>query len=123
MDNETLKSQLTSEEYTYVNSELIKRSKSKLAAYLLWFFLGVFGAHRFYLGQKGIAFGQLALGVLSLALQLLNPQLVIIPMGALLIWLLVDAFLIYRLLKNEREKLEREIIEQVLVNRSKVSGH
>ena len=27
--------------------------KSKLIAYLLWFFLGVFGVHRFYLGKVG----------------------------------------------------------------------
>lgn len=27
--------------------------KSKLVAYLLWFFLGVFGVHRFYLGKIG----------------------------------------------------------------------
>jgi TM2 domain-containing membrane protein YozV len=123
MDNEALKSQLTSEEYTYVNSELIKRSKSRLAAYLLWFFLGGFGAHRFYLGQKGVAFALLALGVLNLALSLLNPLLSVITSGALLIWLLIDAFLIYRILKKEREELERQIIEEVLVNRSKVSGN
>ena len=27
--------------------------KSKLAAYLLWWFLGAFGAHKFYLGKFG----------------------------------------------------------------------
>ena len=27
--------------------------KSKLIAYLLWFFLGVFSLHRFYLGKVG----------------------------------------------------------------------
>lgn len=29
--------------------------KSKLSAYLLWFFLGGFSAHRFYLGKIGSA--------------------------------------------------------------------
>jgi len=29
--------------------------KSKVIAYLLWFFLGVFSAHRFYLKQYGTA--------------------------------------------------------------------
>ncbi len=28
--------------------------KSKLTAYLLWFFLGLFGAHKFYLGKVGM---------------------------------------------------------------------
>lgn len=27
--------------------------KSKFIAYLLWFFLGLFGVHRFYLGKVG----------------------------------------------------------------------
>ncbi|MDD2324010.1 MAG: TM2 domain-containing protein [Bacteroidales bacterium] len=29
--------------------------KSKGVAYLLWFFLGIFSAHRFYLGKTGSA--------------------------------------------------------------------
>ena len=28
--------------------------KSKTTAYLLWFFLGVFGVHKFYLGKIGM---------------------------------------------------------------------
>ena len=28
--------------------------KSKSTAYLLWFFLGAFGAHKFYLNQTGM---------------------------------------------------------------------
>ncbi|NLJ81636.1 MAG: NINE protein [Bacteroidales bacterium] len=28
--------------------------KSKVTAYLLWFFLGIFGAHKFYLGKVGM---------------------------------------------------------------------
>lgn len=31
------------------------RSKSVGVAYLLWFFLGGFGGHRFYLGSTGVA--------------------------------------------------------------------
>jgi TM2 domain-containing membrane protein YozV len=61
--------------------------KSTGAAYLLWFFLGGFGAHRFYLGRTGSAVTQLLLLLLGW-----------IPffMGwvALGIWWIVDAFLI-----------------------------
>ena len=28
--------------------------KSKTTAYLLWFFLGIFGVHKFYLGKIGM---------------------------------------------------------------------
>ena len=38
--------------------------KSKLIAYLLWFFLGIFSAHRFYLGHVGIGIFYLITGQL-----------------------------------------------------------
>jgi TM2 domain-containing membrane protein YozV len=37
------------------------QKKSTGAAYLLWFFLGGLGGHRFYLGQTGTAITQLIL--------------------------------------------------------------
>jgi TM2 domain-containing membrane protein YozV len=36
--------------------------KSKTTAYLLWFFLGVFGAHKFYLGRVGMGILYLCTG-------------------------------------------------------------
>jgi TM2 domain-containing membrane protein YozV len=33
---------------------ILLESKSKTTAYLLWFFLGIFGAHKFYLEKTGI---------------------------------------------------------------------
>lgn len=42
--------------------------KSKLVAYLLWFFLGVFAAHRFYLRQYRSAAMQLSLWIAALVL-------------------------------------------------------
>ncbi len=41
--------------------------KSRLAATLLAWFLGVFGAHRFYLGKIGSAIGMLVLSVIYFA--------------------------------------------------------
>ncbi len=38
--------------------------KSKVAAYLLWFFLGFLSAHRFYLGKYGSAILYLLTGQL-----------------------------------------------------------
>jgi len=66
--------------------------KSVGVAYLLWFFLGSLGIHRFYLKQTGTAVVQLLLAVAGwltiwIAIGLL-------PFGILGIWLLVDLFLI-----------------------------
>ena len=41
--------------------------KSRLAATLLAFFLGIFGAHRFYIGKTGTAIVMLLLGIAGLA--------------------------------------------------------
>jgi len=44
--------------------------KSRLATTLLAWFLGIFGAHRFYIGKTGTAIGMLLLGIAGLATSL-----------------------------------------------------
>lgn len=61
--------------------------KSTGAAYLLWFFLGAFGAHRFYLGTTGTA-------VVQLLLLLFGWLPLFLGWFVLGIWLIVDLFLI-----------------------------
>jgi TM2 domain-containing membrane protein YozV len=56
--------------------------KTALVAYLLWFFLGWFGAHNFYLGRIGVAVAQLIL------------SLTIVGILITFFWVIVDAFLI-----------------------------
>jgi TM2 domain-containing membrane protein YozV len=72
--------------------------KSVGAAYLLWFVVGGFGAHRFYLGATGTAIAQLLLLVLGW-----------IPlfMGWIVlgIWLLVDLFLIPSIARDANTRL------------------
>ena len=79
-------------------SEMNTNSKSAAAAYLLWFFLGAFGAHRFYMGRNGSAFGQLGLFIGSVLLSVVAIGLIGFPI--LGIWLLVDVFLINGWLKE-----------------------
>jgi ABC-type antimicrobial peptide transport system permease subunit len=43
------------------------KQRSMIAAYVLWFFLGRFGAHRFYLGRNRSALVMLVLSVAGLA--------------------------------------------------------
>ena len=72
--------------------------KSTGAAYLLWFFLGGFGGHRFYLGQTGTAVTQLLLLLLGW-----------IPLFAgwavLCVWLFVDLFLIPGIARDENMRI------------------
>ena len=66
--------------------------KTALLAFLLWFFVGYFGAHRFYLGRTGSGIAMLLIFLLSFPLAFVAVGL----FGFLVIgiWWLVDAFLI-----------------------------
>jgi len=66
--------------------------KSTGVAYLLWFFLGSLGVHRFYLGQTGTGAAMAILCVLSWATTFI--VIGFFGLGILGIWWLVDAFLI-----------------------------
>jgi TM2 domain-containing membrane protein YozV len=66
--------------------------KSLVVAYLLWWFLGFFGAHRFYLGAIGSAVAMLVLTVASTVLMIVAVGL--LGYIALGVWWIVDAFLL-----------------------------
>ena len=55
------------EQLAYIEQRLSNDRKSTLLAYALWFFLGLFGAHRFYL-RKRFAWLQPILGGLGMSL-------------------------------------------------------
>jgi TM2 domain-containing membrane protein YozV len=66
--------------------------KSAGIAYLLWFFLGGLGVHRFYLGQTGSGIAMAIIFVLSVVTSAIGIGLVgLVVIG---IWWFVDAFLI-----------------------------
>ena len=84
--------------------------KSGVVAYLLWFFLGGFGAHRFYLGSKGPAIAQLVITLVSLVLTLVFIGIVgLVVVG---IWVLVDAFLIPGMLQDYNTRLAAQLSGQ-----------
>ena len=79
------------------------QKRSPLIAYLLWFFLGYLGIHRFYLGRTGSGIAMLGLLLASCALTLA----VVGAFGflALGLWWLVDALLIPGLAQDYNNRL------------------
>lgn len=77
-------------------------SKSAGVAYVLWFFVGGLGAHRFYLGAIASGAAMLVLSVCGVIFSMLPALFVFsLPLLALLsIWWLIDAFLIPRMLET-----------------------
>lgn len=87
---------LTSEQLLMVNSEVERKGKNKMLTYLLWWFTGFLGGHRFYLGDTGLAVAMLLLGWLTL-----------------FIWPLIDVFFIGKRLEKYNEQIELDAIQQV----------
>jgi TM2 domain-containing membrane protein YozV len=69
--------------------------KSLIVAYVLWWFAGIIGAHRLYLGAAQSGLGMLGLFFGGIAVGLADVPIVGVPMiVASFGWALVDAFLI-----------------------------
>ncbi|UYN95308.1 MAG: TM2 domain-containing protein [Enhydrobacter sp.] len=66
--------------------------KSTGIAYLLWFFLGALGVHRFYLGQTGSGVAMAIISVISWVTVFIGVGL--LGIAVIAIWWIVDAFLI-----------------------------
>lgn len=77
--------------------------KSTLVAYLLWFILGTLGGHRFYVGKTGSAVAILALTILGWLLTFVGVGLILL--AVMVIWVLVDAFLIPGWIRNNNTVL------------------
>lgn len=87
----------------WIEQRIANDRKSAAAAYLLWFFLGFFGAYRFYLGRWVSGLFMLALFGLG---TLLAPVLVgYLPLGLVGLWWLIDAFLIPSMIASDTAEM------------------
>ncbi len=95
MTNLEVKKKMDSKQLAILASEFEKRSKSKVLLYVLWWFTGVIGGHRYYLGDtgKGIA--------------------MTLTLGGLGFWALFDVFFIGKRLAEVNEKIESAIITEI----------
>ncbi len=79
------------------------QKKSPVVAYLLWWFLGMFGAHRLYLGKTGSGVAMLVTTLCSIVATLI----VIGFVGLFVVWIcwIVDAFLIPSITRRSNMRL------------------
>ena len=101
---------LSTKEQIMVSEYIDNNSVNPIAAWLLWLFLGQFGAHRF-LFKKRYAILMLILEIIGLA-----TSIILIGLGvlfAVFIWWIVDAFSIQKWIKESRLKAAYKGIMQV----------
>lgn len=80
-------------ELSLIEQRVANEGPNMAVAYLLWLFLGIFSAHRFYLGRTTSAIFQ----ILS--------YLIIVGF----IWLLVDAFLIPGMFRARQDEIRHRV--------------
>lgn len=99
-----------------IEQRLSNDRKSAGIAYALWFFLGLFGAHRFYLGRTGSGVAMVILTILGIATAVFIVGMLII--GAVAIWSIVDAFLIPGWIESETKQRRRIITDELVLGKS-----
>ena len=95
-----LKGNFSEHELSTVDFELAKYKKSTGVAYILWFFLGGLGIHKFYIGKTGMGIfylllmGGLIVGTITGISKEMEPAMIIVGSCGLVlgILLLVDLF-------------------------------
>ncbi|MFN3607648.1 MAG: TM2 domain-containing protein [Hyphomonas sp.] len=90
---------LSTNQMMLIEQRVGNEKKSTGTAYLLWFFLGLFSAHRFYLGRWGTALLQMA------------SYLILIGF----LWLLIDAFLIPGMIKDDMNKHRAKLMTDMAI--------
>lgn len=103
--NITRKLQMDARELLLLDSEVKNQGKNIIVAYILWYFLGIFGAHRFYMRKTGSAIAQLILSITVIGLIVSS------------IWWIVDAFILHTWVKEHNRSLENHLIDQILNQR------
>jgi TM2 domain-containing membrane protein YozV len=92
-----------------VSAQYDIEKKSQMVAYVLWFFLGYVGAHRFYLGRPLSAFVMLALSGITLVLSLLSFGFLAFLWAVVGLWWLIDALLIPGIVASRNSRIADRI--------------
>lgn len=94
---------LSAQEMLVLREEVQRRRKSPVAAWLLWFFLGGVGGHRFYLGR-------IATGLIQL-----------FTLGGIGIWTLIDLFLMSGMLRRNEEDVRDQVLLEIAAARERAA--
>jgi TM2 domain-containing membrane protein YozV len=95
MQNIYAKQDLSTQELQILSSEMDRKKKSTATTWILWFFFGGLGGHRYYLGRIGSAVAMT------------------FTLGGLGIWSIIDIFLINGMINKKNSEIETGIISEI----------
>lgn len=87
-----------------IEQRLTNSGPSAAVAYLLLIFLGMFGAHRFYLGRTGSAVAQLILTITIFGMIISG------------VWVFIDLFLIPGMIREKQDAERQRLTVQMMAN-------
>lgn len=104
---------LSTQEQILIKQRVTNEAKSPGVAYLLWFFFGTVGAHRFYLARTGSAIAQLLLFIFGW-------MTIFIGVGAFLlislaVWVLSDGLLIPGIIQRHKSDVRKQIGMDIMI--------
>jgi len=88
---------LSSDELSYIEHQVINDAPTVGMSYVFWLFLGIFSAHRFYMGKPG-----------SAVLQILS-YFVLIGFA----WWIIDGFRMRELVDERKDQLRGRMLKQL----------
>ena len=95
---------LTTQDRILIEQRITNERPSAGVAYLLLIFLGVLGAHRFYLGRVGSGIAMLLI------------SLTIVGLVVTVIWAIIDLFLIPSIIREKVEGMRQRLTAEALSN-------
>lgn len=102
------KSQLSSQQLALFESEMNKRRKSVVLAYVLLLLLGGLGVHRFYLGFINLAVAQLICFILGILTVWVGIGFAFLAFSGIVAF--IDLFLTPSLTDRANERIEQQIL-------------
>lgn len=91
---------LSTQDQLLIEARIGNEGPSIVVAYLFWFFLGLFSAHRFYLGRPGSAILQIVTYFILVGF----------------IWLIVDLFLIPGMVRSKQNDIRQRLTLEALAH-------
>lgn len=133
MDSNFTKRDLTLEELSMLEMEMLKKRKTKEAAWGLWIGLSFFGAHRFYTENYGYASAMFLtsfipiVAIISIIFftDILDSSLFLFYICLFLlfgsvIWSWIDAIFLNKRIEQLNDSIEYEIINNIKLQRRKI---